>query len=254
MDTGTTSTPAADKSPDQIEREMLDTRDSIAEKVALLETKVMGNVNSLSDTATSVKDAVTDTVQSVRDAVVGAPAAVADSVKQTFASVGDSVKEAVGSFDLRRTVRTYPWAAVGTSAAAGFALGLALGGRRSRSIMAQGHDEPVSGGRVGTVRAAYQGNGSARADRPAEPGLFGRLFGMVVEQVRPLVEDALSTATASIKQSIKTQVPQAVDTAVHGLTDRVAAAASGVVGGSAGATGTTRVGGPNYTATPPAGL
>lgn len=246
----TTAPTGADKSPDQIEREMNETRDSIAEKVALLENKVLGNVNTLADTATSVKEAVTETVQSVKEAVVGAPAAVADSVKQTFASVGDSVRTAVGSFDLPGTVRANPWAAVGTSAGVGFVVGLMLGSARSRSIMARGHDEPVSGGRVGTVRSAYQGNGPAayRDDRPAGPGMFGRLWGMVAEQVQPLLADALTTATASVKQAIKTQVPQAVDTAVHGLTDRVQAAVSG-----SGATDTTRVGGPNYAAKPPAG-
>lgn len=246
-----TTATGAGKSPDQIEREMNDTRDSIAEKVALLENKVMGNVNTLADTATSVKDAVTETVQSVKEAVVGAPAAVADSVKQTFASVGDSVRGAVGSIDLPGTVRANPWAAVGASAGVGFVVGLMLGSGRSRSIMARGYDEPASGGRVGTVRSAYQGNGPAayRDDRPAEPGVVGRLFGMVVEQVRPLVEDALRTATDAAKQAIKTQVPQAVDTAVHGLTDRVQAAVSG--GGAAA--DTTRVGGPNYAAKPPAG-
>ena len=246
-----TSPSGADKSPDQIEREMNQTRESITEKVSLLESQVMGNINTLTGTVESVKESVVDTVQTIREAVVGAPAAVSDTVKQTLTSVGDTVKETIGSFSVSDRVRANPWAAVGTSAGVGFLVGLLIPGGRPRPLMARGHDEPVSGGRVGTARTAYQGFAPERDDRPAEPGLFGGLWAMVGKEVRQLAEQALNTALASAKQAIQTQVPQAVDTAVQGLTDRVATAANGLVGGQPN--GTARVGGPNYTATPPAG-
>ena len=239
-----------DKSPDRIEREMTETREAITEKVAALENKVLGNFNSLADTAASVKDAVAETVQSVKEAVVGAPAAVSDTVKQTLTSVGDTVKETLGSFSLSDCTRRNPWAAVGVSAGVGFLTGLLLPSTRSRPLMARGNDEPASGGRVGTARTAYQGFADGR---PAEPGLFGSLWGLVGKEVKQLAEQALNTALASAKQAVQTKVPQAVDTAVQGLTDRVAAVANGVVGSSAPAHGAARVGGPNYTATPPAG-
>ncbi|MBX9583301.1 MAG: hypothetical protein K2X87_23615 [Gemmataceae bacterium] len=240
----------ADKSPDQIEREMTQTRESITEKVSLLESQVMGNINALTGTVESVKEAVADTVQTVREAVVGAPSAVSDTVKQTLASVGETVKETVGSFSVSDCTRRNPWAAVGTSAGVGFLVGILLPSRGSRPLMARGHDEPVSGGRVGSGHTAYQGFADAR---PAEPGLFGSLWGMVGKEVRQLAEQALNTALASAKQAVQTKVPQAVDTAVQGLTDRVATAANGLVGGPGSHGTTARVGGPNYTATPPTG-
>lgn len=241
----------ADKTPDQIEREMTQTRESITEKVAMLETQVMGNINSLTGTVESVKEAVTETVQSVKEAVVGAPSAVSDTVKQTLTSVGDTVKDTFGSFSVSEKVRANPWAALGTSAGVGFVVGLLLPTARSRPLMARGHDEPASGGRVGTAHTAYQGFAPARDDRPAEPGLFGGLWAMVGQEVKQLAKEALDTALASAKQAVQTKVPHAVDTAVQGLTDRVASAANGLGNGSSH--GTARVGGPNYTATPPAG-
>jgi ElaB/YqjD/DUF883 family membrane-anchored ribosome-binding protein len=242
-----------DKSPDQIEREMSQTRESIAEKVSLLESQVLGNINALTGTVESVKEAVADTVQTVREAVVGAPSAVTDTVKQTLASVGDTVKETVGSFSLTDCTRRNPWASVGTSAGVGFLVGILLPSRGSRPLMARGHDEPASGGRVGTAHTGYQGFADTRPARAAEPGLFGGLWAAVGKEVRQLAEQALNTALASAKQAIQHKVPQAVDTAVQGLTERVASAANGIGGSSAPPHGTARVGGPNYTATPPAG-
>ncbi|MBX9624291.1 MAG: hypothetical protein K2X82_10830 [Gemmataceae bacterium] len=251
MENPTPGVTGADKTPDQIEREMTQTRESITEKVSLLESQVMGNIHSLTGTVESVKEAVADTVQTVREAVVGAPTAVSDTVKQTLSSVGDTVKETIGSFSVSDKVRANPLAAVGTSAGVGFLVGLLIPSRGSRPLMARGHDEPAPGGRVGTAHTAYQGFADDRPARPAEPGLFGGLWAMVGKEVRQLAEQALTTALASAKQAVQHKVPQAVDTAVQGLTDRVATAANGLVGGQPN--GTARVGGPNYTATPPAG-
>lgn len=245
---------ADEKSPDQLEQEMTQTRESIAEKVALLESQVMGNIQSLTGTVESVKEAVADTVTSVRQAVVDAPSAVTDSVKQTLASVGDTVKETVSSFSLSGCVRTYPLAALATSAAGGFLTGLLLPKAGARPLMARGHDAPAAGGRVGTAHTAYQGFADTRPARAAEPGLFGSLWGMVGGEVRQLAEQALKTAVASLEDAIRHKVPQVVDTTIQGLTDRVATAAhaAGTADGVGGTTGTSRVGGPNYTATPPA--
>lgn len=252
MADATTSPSGADKTPDQIEREMTQTRESITEKVSLLESQVLGNINSLTESVGTVREQVADTVQTIREAVVGAPSAVSDTVKQTLSSVGETVKETVGSFSVSDCTRRNPWAAVGTSAGVGFVVGLLIPSRGSRPLMARGHDEPAPGGRVGTAHTAYQGfTPPARDDRPAEPGLFGGLWAMVGQEVKQLARQALDTALASAKQAVQHKVPQAVDTAVQGLTDRVATAANGLVGGQPN--GTARVGGPNYTATPPAG-
>jgi len=247
----------ADKSPDQIEREMESTRDSITEKVSLLETQVMGNVNAVTDAVGTVKDAVgsvkeavTGTVEAVREAVASAPAAVSDTVKQTVTAMKDTVKDTVNSIDVSGCVRDNPWAALGTSFAGGFLIGFLLpsgrsgGGLFGRPVMARGDDTPVSGGRVGTAPSAYAGDRPAvhyAAPESAGPGLLGGLLGTVGNELRQLAEQALSTGLASLKESLQTQVPQMVDAAVHKVTDRVTGEPNG----------TTRVGGPNYTANAP---
>jgi len=229
----------SEKSPDQIEKDMERTRESITEKVSLLENQVIG-----------VASSVTETVQAVTDAVTAAPTAVSDTVKQTIESVKDSVRETIGSFSVSGCVRDNPWSAIGTTTVAGFLAGYFFGGRSggglfSRPIMAQGHDAPASNGRVGSAHTAYDTESTSSHGRAAGGGLFSGLFAMVGQEIHQLAEQALSTAVASLKQSISTQVPQMVDTAVQGVTERVACA----VGGHHD---TTRVGGPGYSATAPA--
>jgi len=231
----------SDKSPDQIERDMERTRESITEKVPLLENQVFG-----------VASSVTDPVQAVTEGVTAAPTAVSDTVKQTIESVKDSVRETIGSFSVSECVRDNPWSAVGTTTVAGFLAGYFFGGRGglfARPIMARGHDAPASYGRVGSAHTAYDHDAMASSHHHghgAAGGLFSGLFAMVGTEIQQLAEQALSTAVASLKQSINTQVPQMVDTAVQGVTERVACA----VGGNQH--DTTRVGGPSYRATAPA--
>lgn len=235
------------KSPDQIEREMYQTRDSITEKVAALENQVLGTIQ----TATST---VSDTVQAVREAVTTAPSAVRESVKQ---AVG-AVKETVASFSVSECIRDNPMAALGTSTLGGFLIGYFLPGDERnlfrRPIMAQGHDAPAPLGHAGTAHgeqertahrataASYRAAAAPTSSRePEQPGFFGQLWDKLGGELRGLAEQALSTAVASLKQSINNKVPQAVDTAVGRVAEQV-------VGGTES---TCRVGGRNYAATPP---
>jgi len=236
---------SADKSPEEIEREMERTRDSITEKVAALENQVIGTIQ----TATST---VSDTVNAVKEAVSSAPHAVKETVMETV----NAVKETVTSFSVSECVSNNPWAAVGTSAAGGFLLGFLLpagrGGLFNRPIMAKGSDAPAGRGQAGTSHhgatsihaAAAPTPGPAAPREPEGPGLFGGLFGMVANELRQLAEQAINTGLATLKQSLNTQVPNLVDSAVHKVTDRV----NGLVSGTC----ESRVGGPEYRATPPA--
>lgn len=228
------------KSPDEIEREMFQTRDSITEKVAALENQVLGTIH----TATST---VSDTVEAVKQAVTTAPSAVRESVKQAIGAV----KETVGSFSVSGCIRDNPTAALGTSTLGGFLLGYLLPGDERnlfrRPIMAQGHDAPAPYGHAGTAhdeqeRTAHRAVTPTPSREPEQPGFFGQLWEKLGGEFRGLAEQALSTAVASLKQSISTRVPQAVDTAVGRVTEQV-------VGGTES---TCRVGGQNYAATPPA--
>src|SRR5437870_3321535 len=89
---------------------MEDTRESLTEKVSLLEQQVVEKIQSATD-------AVHETVQSVRDTV----ACVSDSVKNSVESVSEGVKE---MFDVKARTREAPWLMVGGAAVAGLVTGM----------------------------------------------------------------------------------------------------------------------------------
>lgn len=174
-----------EKTPEEIEREMLHTRESITEKVAALEHQVVGTVQSATN-------AVAGTVEAVKSLVSGAPTAMKESV----AALADTVRE---KFDVSGTIRNNPWAALGGSAAAGFLVGYLLGGRSPRhevaAIVAQAAAPPP------------------QPQRPREPGVFDELIGMVGTELKRLAKDAINTTSAALKQNISTGVPKLVDAA-----------------------------------------
>jgi len=215
-----TGTPESEKTPEDFERDMAQTRESITEKVSLLETQVLGTVH-----------AVTDTVGAVKDAITAAPTAVSDTVKQTVEAVREtmrdtveSVKETVRNFSVAECVRNHPWAAVGTTGAVGFLTGLLLGGGGGRrSVTARAEDAVAANGWPVTPAAAP----AAAAPAPHGPGIFGELFGMVGKHVREIAEQAISSAMAALKRNVGTAVPQVVDHAVQQVTQQVTGAADG---------------------------
>jgi ElaB/YqjD/DUF883 family membrane-anchored ribosome-binding protein len=193
-----------EKSPDEIEQDMAQTRVAITDKVAALETQVMGTIQTATDT-------VTGTVEAVRDAISAAPTAVRDTVKETVQAVKDTVRETVGSFSLSGCVQRNPWAALGTSAAGGFAIGYFLfGGPTRGNPMRLAERLPASGGRPGVAVPE-----STAAESPGLlDGLFGGLGETIGKEVRRLAEAAVASASAAIKQTIDTQVPNLVQSVV----------------------------------------
>src|SRR4051812_19318592 len=109
------------ESPELIEREMEQTRESLTEKVALLENKVVGQIQQATDTVQGTMDSVQDTVQSVKSAVAGTVQNVTDTVKDSVRSLADGLKE---TFDVRRQVQENPLAMVGGATVAGLVTGL----------------------------------------------------------------------------------------------------------------------------------
>jgi ElaB/YqjD/DUF883 family membrane-anchored ribosome-binding protein len=87
------------ETPEVIEAQMAETRQSLTEKVAALEDSVVGTVQSattaVSDTVQTVKDAVGETVEAVKSNVTN-------------------------DLDFSHHVREHPWTAVGVAAFAGF--------------------------------------------------------------------------------------------------------------------------------------
>lgn len=199
-------TPAAEKTPEQIEREMQHTRESITEKVAALETQVVGTVQTAADT-------LTGTVESVKSLLSTAPETVTDTVKQATAAVSETVKEA---FDFTGHVRRNPLAAVGISTFLGGLVGYLTGGGRGRLM------QPTSAAPVVSPAAPHAAPSYAASQQPAvdsKPGVIDELIGMLGEKAKEMARTALETVSASIKQNIETGVPKLVDDAASRLTE-----------------------------------
>ena len=180
------------ESPELIEREMQDTRQSLTDKVAALETQVVGTIQS----ATT---AVQDTVDSVKEAMHDTVASVKDTVQESVDSVSEAVKSGL---DVRHHVAERPWGMVGGATALGFIAGLLVCPSRSRGVSARG---------VETARPSYAPAAAAPSGRP---GLFDELIKMVGAEIRKLGETAVSTASASLKQTLNEGIPKLLETAL----------------------------------------
>jgi ElaB/YqjD/DUF883 family membrane-anchored ribosome-binding protein len=187
------TTPASDKTPEEIEQEMLQTRESLTEKVAALETQVAGTVQNAADT-------VTGTVEAVKSLITTAPGAVSDTVKQAAAAVGESMKE---TFDITGHVRRNPWASVGASAGLGFLVGLIVFRDRTTPVFAAAAPTPATP--VGSA--------------PRQPGVFDEFIGMIGRKAKDLAETAIESASASLMANIQEGVPKLVNDAASRLTD-----------------------------------
>jgi ElaB/YqjD/DUF883 family membrane-anchored ribosome-binding protein len=185
------------ESPELIEQQMEDTRESLSEKVSLLEQQVVGKLQSATD-------AVQDTVQSVRNAVEDTVSAVSGTVKQSVESVSEGMKEAL---DVKKHVREYPWAMVGGAAAAGFLTGV-LVFRRAQSAaslpMAAGGSRPAFMPVAAPVAAAAR----------ERPGWLNVLFEVAGQEIKKIAEQALATTTASLKQTVQTGIPKLIESAL----------------------------------------
>lgn len=192
---------ATEKTPEQIQREMTETREALTEKVAALENQVVGTVQTAADT-------LTGTVESVKSLITTAPSAVGDTVKQAAAAVSESVKN---TLDIRGHVREHPWAAVGVSALAGcitgwlvssLTEGVAASATRSAAIPA----------------AAYTPPAAARST----PGVFDELLSMLGRKLREVAENVVESASSAVNKTVREGVPKLVDTATEMAADRLA--------------------------------
>lgn len=192
MENQVTST--SNKTPEQIEREMLETRESITEKVAALENQVVGTLQTAANT-------VNGTVEAVKSLVTHAPEAVSDSIKQAASTVREVVKD---TFNVSDYVERHPWTCVGAAAM----LGCITSWLVSRFT-------------DGTVAEA----GAAAAPSPVAapayraPGVFDKVFEMLGDRAKELAETAVNSVSASLKSTIEEKVPTLIDQAASHLTE-----------------------------------
>lgn len=194
----------ADKSPEEIQREMSLTRDALTEKVAALEHQVVDTVQTAADT-------LTDTVESVKSIITTAPGAVGDSVKQAAAAVSETMKK---TFDISCHVREHPWTAMGVSTLAGCITGWLV------SSLTEGGRSPKPPSMV-TPSMGYS------PEAPSKPGVFDELLSMVGRKLREVAENVIDTASKAVNQTVREGVPKLMDAATGIAADRLSSTERG---------------------------
>ena len=181
--------------PEDLERDMAQTRESLTEKVTALENQVVGSVQSAADT-------LTETVDAVKSFVHTAPEAVSQSVREAASAVGDSLHDVL---DVSSRVRRNPWASIGVSLTAGCLAGW-LASRSRTTTPSRSTTAP---------QPAYRPEPVAR--EPQKPGIGNELFDLVGDHLKTLVRTALESVSTAIKDSIQGTVPRLVGEAASRL-------------------------------------
>ena len=213
------------ESPELIEREMEQTRESLTEKVSLLENKVLGQVQTATDTVEGTMHSVQDTVQTVKAAVQDTVQSVTDTVKHSVQSLTDGLKEGL---DVRRHTQENPWAMVGGAAVAGFLTGLVVFRRGST----------VSAGDLPAYTPMPAAMGAAAPAVSHRPQWLSDILEMAGREVKQIAQQAIAQASTSLRQTVQARVPQLVEQVVPGghtgtTTTTAADGASGSYGNGA---------------------
>jgi len=204
--------PTGEKTPEQIQEEMAQTREALTEKVAALENQVVG-------TAKTAADTISSTVEAVKSMVEKAP----ETVRHAAEAVSETMRDV---FDISGHVRHHPWASVGASTGLGFLTGLLVFRGRTEATI-----PPVPVMPAATPVAP---------PRSSAPGMFDELFAMIGRKVREVAENVINTATASVNQQVRDGVPKLVDAATEMAADRLGPTSHG--NGRASFGGATRNG------------
>jgi len=187
-----------DKTPEQIQTEMAETRESLTEKVAALESQVVGTVQNAANT-------LTDTVDAVKSFVKNAPESVSDTVDQVATEVSDRVKR---TFDITSRVQSNPWSSFGVSVGLGFVAGLLVFRERKSAAFSTPASSPPS--------TAYPTLPFSPASAPT-PGLFDDLMGMLGRKVKEVTEGVIDAATGAVNKNLREGIPKLVDEAAKRL-------------------------------------
>lgn len=208
------------ESPELIEQQMSQTRQSLTEKVAALENQVVGTIQSATaavhDTVESVKSAVHDTVSTVKETVVG----VKDTVEESVSSASEGIMH---TFDVRAQVSDRPWLMLGGAAAAGFLTGMLVFPRRGSGAGLFTHPVFERASFTPTVQPAAAPHRAfapereepTRREEPRKPGWFDELLERAGQEAKKLGEQALAAVVASVQQNINDGLPKLIDNVLH---------------------------------------
>jgi ElaB/YqjD/DUF883 family membrane-anchored ribosome-binding protein len=184
----------SDESPEMIELQMSETRDSLTEKINALENHVVGTLHNATSSVTDILDSVKNVVP------------------DTIAGVQDAVTEQVNTtFNISKHTREKPWPMVGGATALGFITGMLLFRRvYVNPIKAGSAESAVSELSPKPVANTLQSS-TPRASIKL-PGwldqIVDKLASRMSEEVRKIGELAIDTASASLKQTVETTLPK----------------------------------------------
>ncbi len=205
-----------DESPELIEQQMTETRQSLTEKVAALEGQVIGTLQTATSTVQDTVQTVQETVQSVKSAMEETVSTVKDTVQESVESVSTGIKSA---FDVRSHVADNPWGMFAGAAVAGFVTGLIV-------FRHHAHGIPAYSAAAFTPRPtppAPPMPAPAPAPEPRKPSWVDDLFEMAGREAKQIGQQALATLAASAKQAVDQQMPLLVNT----LAERIPAVVAG---------------------------
>jgi len=207
-----------------IEQQMEETRSSLTEKVAALESQVVGTVQTatqaVQETVETVKSAVQETVSSVRESVQESVAAVKDTVQGSVEAVKENVKE---TFDVTHHVQENPYLTVGGAVVAGLITGLL--------VFRKDEERPATSAAApgGSVPLSYPPdfNGAPVRERePSEPGFLDELLSMAGIEAKQLAREAVNQAALAVRQHVMPTVMDWMTQNIEKVFDRPAAPAS----------------------------
>lgn len=205
------------ESPELIEREMECTRESLTEKVSLLENKVLGQVQSATDTVEGTMHSVQDTVQTVKTAVQDTVQSVSDTVKHSVQSLTEGMKE---TLDVRRHTQENPWAMVGGAAVAGFLTGMLVFRRESTASAAH----------LPAYTPLPASMPMAAPTVSQRPGWLNDILELAGREVKQIAQQAIAQTSASLRQTVQSRVPELVERVVPGGHAEPARATDGTTG------------------------
>lgn len=214
--------------PEVIQDNMEQTRQSLAAKLDHLERKVVGTVETVTDSVQKTVESVSETVESVKD-----------NVQETVENVTEGVSNVL---DISGHVRNYPWAMLGGSVAVGFVAGRLMGrlfpASAGQRLQAADFGPETHGGvppsvaRGTTATRIMYGNGHgsgpaspappAEPPRPASKGLLGSLLEQFAPQIEQLKELALGTTIGVARDLIVRSLPESLKQDVTGFMNDLA--------------------------------
>jgi ElaB/YqjD/DUF883 family membrane-anchored ribosome-binding protein len=187
-----------------IRHQMEATRSSLATKIEDLESQVMRTVQTATDTVSSAVEGAKDVVSSV-----------SEGAKDVVEKVSETVESVKESLNVSHYVERYPWASLGVSVAAGFALAQLLPARRSSS---GDYDEALPPASSGEIAPPSPSPSPPREEGSAVSNALSGAWHTAVSTVEGL---AVGTLMSAIKELAVRSLPQEWQSELNRMVDDV---------------------------------